>query len=114
MLIYSSGIDEMVSCHFTKVNSPVRFWHPALMKRIMLIQDVYNIKGTIVVGRLEADVKVGDKVVVVSGENRHESVILSIEMYGKSLDHANECDTCGILLREIPFVMLRDSYLAVG
>lgn len=80
----------------------------------MSIEAVYNLdKGTAVIGRLESKIKVGDSVTVVSGDNKHESVVLGIEMYGKSLDHADECAACGVLLRSVPFVQTRDSYLAV-
>ena len=68
----------------------------------MEVEDVFSItgRGTVVTGRVASGtVSVGDQV-TLSGSGK-VTVVTGIEMFRKSLDHAQEGDKCGILLRGV-------------
>ena len=48
------------------------------MKTLMQIEDVYHIKGTILVGRLEQDIQVGERVTIVRLLLRNVGVVILI------------------------------------
>lgn len=66
------------------------------------IEDVFTImgRGTVVTGTvLTGSINVNDEVTIV--RTGLKTVVTGIEMFRKSLDHAQEGDKCGILLRGV-------------
>ncbi len=68
----------------------------------MAIEDVFSIegRGTVATGRIERGViKQNDEVEVVGIRDTQKSVVVSVEMFQKSLDNGQAGDNVGILLR---------------
>jgi elongation factor Tu len=71
---------------------------------LMSIEDVFTIsgRGTVVTGRVErGQLKSGEPVEIVGIRPTKNSVVTSIEMFRKILDHAEAGDNAGLLLRGI-------------
>jgi len=71
---------------------------------LMAIEDVFSIagRGTVPTGRIERGiVRPGDEVEIVGLRPTQKSVVVSIEMFNKTLDEGRAGDNVGILLRGI-------------
>jgi len=71
---------------------------------LMSIEDVFTIsgRGTVVTGRVErGQLNAGQPVEIVGIRPTKASVVTSIEMFRKTLDHAEAGDNAGLLLRGI-------------
>jgi len=71
---------------------------------LMPIEDVFSIKGrgTVPTGRVErGTIKPGDEVEIVGLEDTKKTVVVSLEMFHKTLDAAEPGDAVGCLLRGI-------------
>ena len=68
----------------------------------MAIEDVFSIegRGTVATGRIERGIiKQNDEIEVVGIRDTQKSVVVSVEMFQKSLDQGQAGDNVGILLR---------------
>ncbi|MCD6550607.1 elongation factor Tu [bacterium] len=71
---------------------------------LMAIEDVFSIagRGTVPTGRIERGVvKPGDEVEIVGLRPTQKTVVVSVEMFNKTLDEGRAGDNVGILLRGI-------------
>ena len=71
---------------------------------LMAIEDVFSIagRGTVPTGRIERGiVKAGDEVEIVGLRPTQKTVVVSVEMFNKTLDEGRAGDNVGILLRGI-------------
>jgi elongation factor Tu len=71
---------------------------------LMSVEDVFTIsgRGTVVTGRVErGQLKSGEPIEIVGLRPTKNSVVTSIEMFRKILDHAEAGDNAGLLLRGI-------------
>ncbi len=72
---------------------------------LMPIEDVFSIegRGTVVTGRVDrGTIKVGNEIEIVGlTEEVRKTVVTGVEMFNKTLDHAQAGDNAGILLRGI-------------
>src|SRR5207249_1785860 len=71
---------------------------------LMSIEDVFTIsgRGTVVTGRVErGQLNAGQPVEIVGIRPTKASVVTSIEMFRKTLDHAEAGDNAGLLLRGV-------------
>jgi len=71
---------------------------------LMAVEDVFSIKGrgTVPTGRVErGTIKAGDEVEIIGLEETKKTVVISLEMFHKTLDHAEPGDAVGILLRGV-------------
>src|SRR5579883_488199 len=71
---------------------------------LMSVEDVFTIsgRGTVVTGRVErGQLKSGEPIEIVGLRPTKTSVVTSIEMFRKILDHAEAGDNAGLLLRGI-------------
>ena len=70
---------------------------------LMPVEDVFSIagRGTVATGRIERGVvNSGDKIQIVGLEEKPtETVVVSVEMFNKMLDHGEAGDNVGVLLR---------------
>ena len=74
------------------------------MPFLMSIEDVFTIsgRGTVVTGRVErGQLKTGETVEIVGLRPTRSTVVTSIEMFRKILDHAEAGDNAGLLLRGV-------------
>lgn len=70
----------------------------------MVVEDVFSIvkRGTVVTGQVQAgSLKVGDEVLIRGRGMEKKAVVSGIEAFRKILDHANQGDHVGILLKDI-------------
>lgn len=71
---------------------------------LMSVEDVFSIKGrgTVPTGRVERGVvKSGDEIEIVGLGETKKSVVISLEMFHKSLDYSEAGDAVGVLLRGV-------------
>ena len=69
---------------------------------LMPIEDVFSIegRGTVATGRVERGiVKSGEEIEIIGLKESQKTVVISVEMFNKSLDEARAGDNVGILLR---------------
>jgi len=74
--------------------------HPFLMP----IEDIFSIegRGTVVTGRIERGIiKVNEEIEIIGLRDTAKTVVISIEMFNKSLDEGRAGDNAGLLLRGI-------------
>ena len=74
--------------------------HPFLMP----IEDIFSIegRGTVVTGRIERGIiKVNEEIEIIGLRDTAKTVVISIEMFNKSLDEGRAGDNAGLLLRVI-------------
>jgi elongation factor Tu len=67
------------------------------------VEDVFSIsgRGTVVTGRAEASIKVGDAVSFQSPGGSRTTTVTGIEMFRKLIDEANAGDSVGLLLKGV-------------
>ena len=65
--------------------------------KVMDVRDVYHIKGTILVGYLECDVKVGETFIIGS----EQAILMNIESWNKSKESANRGEGVALLFRDL-------------
>src|SRR6185503_6314179 len=68
----------------------------------MPVEDVFSIsgRGTVVTGRVERGiVKVGEEIEIVGLRATQKTIVTGVEMFRKLLDHRQEGDNKGALLR---------------
>jgi elongation factor Tu len=71
---------------------------------LMAVEDVFSIKGrgTVPTGRVErGTIKAGDEIDIVGLEETKKTVVISLEMFHKTLDYAEPGDAVGVLLRGV-------------
>jgi elongation factor Tu len=71
---------------------------------LMAVEDVFSIKGrgTVPTGRVErGTIKAGDEIDIVGLEETKKTVVISLEMFHKTLDYADPGDAVGVLLRGV-------------
>ncbi len=71
---------------------------------LMSVEDVFTIegRGTVPTGRVERGViKPGEEIEIVGLRDTHKTVVVSVEMFNKTLDEGQAGDNVGILLRGI-------------
>ena len=71
---------------------------------LMPVEDVFSIKGrgTVPTGRVErGTIKAGDEIEIVGLEETKKTVVISLEMFHKTLDYAEPGDAVGVLLRGV-------------
>jgi elongation factor Tu len=71
---------------------------------LMGVEDVFSIKGrgTVPTGRVErGTIKAGDEIEIVGLEETKKTVVISLEMFHKTLDYAEPGDAVGVLLRGV-------------
>lgn len=98
---WCKGIFELLDAVDTYIPIPVRERDKPFL---MPIEDVFGIKGrgTVVTGRVERGViRPGDEVDIVGLRETKRTVVISIEMFHKTLDYAEPGDAIGCLLRGI-------------
>jgi elongation factor Tu len=92
-------IDELLSKIDEYFPEPTR----ALDKPFLMpIEDVFSIegRGTVATGRVERGiVKSGEEIEIVGLKESQKTVVISVEMFNKSLDEGRAGDNVGILLR---------------
>lgn len=93
---------ELVEAIDTYIPTPER---PTDLPFLMPVEDVFSIsgRGTVATGKVERGViNTGDEVEIVGiVEDRRKTVVTGIEMFRKTLDHAEAGDNAGLLLRGI-------------
>ncbi len=52
----------------------------------MQVTGVYRVKGVLLVGKVECNVKIGDRFVIVTENNAHKVVLHGIETFGKTYE----------------------------
>jgi elongation factor Tu len=94
-------IEELLNAVDEKIPTPQReIDKPFLMP----VEDVFSIagRGTVATGRVEkGQVKINDKIEVVGLRETRETVVTGVEMFNKSLEHAEAGENVGLLLRGI-------------
>lgn len=92
-------IEELLTKVDTYFPEPVR----ALDKPFLMpIEDVFSIegRGTVATGRVERGlIKSGEEIEIVGLRESQKTVVISVEMFNKSLDEGRAGDNVGILLR---------------
>src|SRR5688500_20166844 len=89
-----AAVDEAIPTPVRAVDQPF----------LMSVEDVFTIsgRGTVVTGRVErGQLKGGEPVEIAGLRPTKSSVVTSIEMFRKMLDHAEAGDNAGLLLRGI-------------
>ena len=93
---------ELVEAIDTYIPTPER---PTDLPFLMPVEDVFSIsgRGTVATGKVDrGTVKVGDEVEIVGIKaERKKTVVTGVEMFRKTLDHAEAGDNAGLLLRGI-------------
>ena len=93
---------ELVEAIDTYIPTPER---PTDLPFLMPVEDVFSIsgRGTDATGKVDrGTVKVGDEVEIVGIKaERKKTVVTGVEMFRKTLDHAEAGDNAGLLLRGI-------------
>ena len=93
---------ELVEAIDTYIPTPER---PTDLPFLMPVEDVFSIsgRGTVATGKVDrGTVKVGDEVEMVGIKaERKKTVVTGVEMFRKTLDHAEAGDNAGLLLRGI-------------
>jgi hypothetical protein len=72
-------------------------------ERVMKVEDVFSItgRGTVVTGRAEASIRVGDALSFESAGTARTTTVTGIEMFRKLLDEAKAGDSVGLLLKGV-------------
>ena len=86
------AVDEKIPTPQREVDKPF----------LMPVEDVFSIegRGTVATGRVEkGQIKINDKVEIVGLRETRETVVTGVEMFNKSLDHAEAGENVGLLLR---------------
>jgi translation elongation factor EF-Tu-like GTPase len=65
--------------------------------KVMTVERVYRVKGTQLVGRLECDVRVGEKLTIGS----HTAVLSAIENYARLRESAKAGEGVALMFRNI-------------
>ena len=93
---------ELVEAIDTYIPTPER---PTDLPFLMPVEDVFSIsgRGTVATGKVDrGTIKVGDEVEIVGIKaERKKTVVTGVEMFRKTLDHAEAGDNAGLLLRGI-------------
>lgn len=81
------------SCKFCRKNDMLCF----------VIENVIRIsgKGTALIGKVLAPIKIDDKLKIVTEENVYPRTVVGIDKFNKTLQSAEEGETVAILFREI-------------
>ncbi|NGX31453.1 MAG: Elongation factor Tu [Chlamydiae bacterium] len=94
-------IEELLNAVDEKIPTPIR----EMDKPFLLpIEDVFSIagRGTVATGRVErGQIKVNEKIQIVGLRETREAVVTGVEMFNKSMDHAEAGENVGVLLRGI-------------
>lgn len=95
------SIEKLVETIDTYFNDPVRDLEKPFL---MPIEDVFTItgRGTVVTGRVERGMlNMNEEVEIVGIRPTQKSTVTGIEMFHKSMSHADAGENCGLLLRGI-------------
>lgn len=98
---YKEAMDKLVEAIDTGIPTPQR---EVDKPYLMPIEDVFSIpgRGTVVTGRVEKGrINVNDKIEIVGLRETRDTVATGLEMFNKTLDHAEAGENVGVLLRGI-------------
>jgi elongation factor Tu len=98
---WCGGIWNLMDAVDSFVPTPVREKDKPFL---MAVEDVFSIKGrgTVPTGRVErGTIKAGDEIEIVGLEETKKTVVISLEMFHKTLDYAEPGDAVGVLLRGV-------------
>ncbi len=98
---WCGGIWNLMDAVDSFVPTPVREKDKPFL---MAVEDVFSIKGrgTVPTGRVErGTIKAGDEIEIVGLEETKKTVVVSLEMFHKTLDYAEPGDAVGVLLRGV-------------
>ncbi|MBI5274360.1 MAG: elongation factor Tu [Chlamydiales bacterium] len=98
---YLDSIAKLVEAIDTCIPTPQREVDKPFL---MPIEDVFSIsgRGTVVTGRVEKGrINVNDKIEIVGLQPTKDTVAIGLEMFNKTLDHAEAGENVGALLRSI-------------
>ena len=98
---WCGGIWNLMDAVDSFVPTPVREKDKPFL---MGVEDVFSIKGrgTVPTGRVErGTIKAGDEIEIVGLEETKKTVVISLEMFHKTLDYAEPGDAVGVLLRGV-------------
>jgi elongation factor Tu len=98
---YVKAIVKLMEIVDEKIPTPVREVDKPFL---MPIEDVFSIsgRGTVVTGRVErGKIKVNDKIQLIGIRETRDTVATGLEMFQKTLEHAEAGENVGVLLRSI-------------
>jgi elongation factor Tu len=98
---WCGGIWNLMDAVDSFVPTPVRDKDKPFL---MGVEDVFSIKGrgTVPTGRVErGTIKAGDEIEIVGLVETKKTVVISLEMFHKTLDYAEPGDAVGVLLRGV-------------
>ncbi|USR79094.1 elongation factor Tu [Arcanobacterium pinnipediorum] len=96
---WSKSIEELMDAVDTYFDDPVRDLDKPFL---MPIEDVFTItgRGTVVTGRAERGMlNLNEEVEILGIRAPQKTTVTGIEMFHKSMDHADAGENCGLLLR---------------